>query len=64
MPIFEEGDILNYFHYEFFREIKKLGSGGYGRVILAETKNGKKKVAIKIVDVEKVETEQEAKLCK
>jgi serine/threonine protein kinase len=40
-----------------------LGSGSYGRVYLGQTKNGKKKVAIKIVDIGEVKSEKEQEYC-
>ena len=46
-----EDDFINY-KYE---QIKVLGEGGYGKVILAENKNTKKKVAIKCVKFQKMD---------
>ena len=65
MPLIIEGDYSEYSYYDLFKPIKQLGAGAYGNVYLCVTKNGKKKVAIKVVDIEnKTQTDEEVKYCK
>ena len=65
MPLIKEGYDLKYSYFELFKPLKKLGSGAFGNVYLVETKNGKRKLAIKVVDIENnTQTEQEEKYCK
>ena len=65
MPVIKEGHDLKYSYFELFKPLKKVGSGAYGNVYLVETKIGKRKLAVKVVDIEnKTETELEANYCK
>jgi len=47
-----------YINYKY-NQIKNLGSGGYGQVILAENKNTKSKMAIKYIDFKNFENEND-----
>ena len=42
-----------------YNQIRILGEGGYGKIILAENKNNKSKIAIKYIDFEKFEDEED-----
>lgn len=49
---------------KLFLEKELLGGGAYGSVYLAETLNGKTKVVVKFINIDKIETVAEKDYCK